>query len=193
MADKSETNVLMRARDAKFRPEDLVIVSNLVGLGYNACEIGMILGYQGKALDGWKISAGKTLGEDARKAVKVGLEQADSLMVKDLITQAVGYEWEEVKTTYKPIEDFNTDTGEPEVKMVAIAETRTRKRQPGNSRLAELLVTNRLPALFKRVSEIKKSSFEAKAELSEDQISLLIGRLLEATETKRKTIESATI
>jgi len=181
--------IFVRPKDCKFDPSDLPLIQNLTALGYNAAEIGMILGYQGKKLDGWKISAGKTLGEEARNAIDVGLDASDAAMVANLIKEAEGYDWEEVKTTYKAVPGLNPETGEEETQMVPQSKTVTKKHQPGNSRLAELLVTNRLPQLFRKVSEIKKSSLEAKAELTSSQIDQLIGRLLDAVGTK-KVIDS---
>jgi hypothetical protein len=179
--------IFVRPKACKFDSSDLPVIQNLLALGYTEADVGMLLGYQGS---NWKISAGKTL-EEYREAINNGLRMADASMVENLCREAFGYEWEEVKTSYKAITDYNSETGEVETKMVPQGKTVTKKRQPGNSRLAELLATNRLPDLFKRVSEIKKSSLEAKAELTEDQIGRLIGRLLEVVGTKQ--IESKVI
>jgi hypothetical protein len=189
---EKETSIFVRPKACKFNAADLPIIQNLVALGYDALEIGMILGYSGKALDGWKISAGKTLGQDAKDAVENGLSIADAMMIKELVREAFGYDWEEVTEDFKYVTDYDRDTGEVISKKVKIGEKRRNRRQPGNARLAELLATNRLPEIMKKVSEIRKSSLEAKAELTTDQVDQLIGRLLEKTQNL-KHIDSKTI
>jgi len=149
----------------------------------------MILGYQGKSPEGWKIAAGKTLGQEARDAVENGLKMADSLLIKELVREAFGYDWEEVTEDYKYVSDFDQETGEVVTKRVKTGEKRRNRRQPGNARLAELLATNRMPKSLKKVSEIRKSSLEDKAESTEDQVDQLVGRLLELT-NKIKYVES---
>jgi hypothetical protein len=186
---EKSTDIFIRPKDCKFDPSDLPVIANLTALGYNSAEIGMILGYQGA---NWRISAGKTLGEDAKSAIQIGLDQADALLVKDLIEQATGYEWTEIKKVYKAVPAFDPQTGQDSVKMIPVEEVHTTKRQPGNARLAELLAVNRLPDVFRRVSEIRKTSFEAKAELTDSQIEKLIGKLLEVTDRK-KVIEAEVV
>lgn len=188
MEQSSKTTLYMRPKSSKFDETDLPVIQNLLGLGYSEADVGMLLGYQGS---NWKISAGKTC-EEYQDAIDQGLKLANAYAIKELCKSSFGYDWEEVKTSYKPVEDYDPETGEAVTKMVPVAETRTRKHQPGNARLAELLVTNRLPELFKKFSEIKKTEFSANAELSETQIDGLIGRLLEAVHGV-KSVESKTM
>jgi len=187
---QSETEIYVRPRDCKFDASDLPIIQNLIGLGYSEADIGMILGYQGS---NWKISAGKSIKE-YKDAINAGLQAADANMVKELNREAYGYDWYEETINYKAVSKYDPVTGEESIEMVPTGKKVVKKHQPGNARLAELLACNRLPDLFKKVSELKKSSFDLKleGEATEQQIEGLIGRLLEVVQ-KRKVIESETV
>jgi len=188
---ETEKSLYIRPRECKFDASDLPIIQNLFSLGYDAAEIGMILGYTGS---NWKISAGKTLGEEARKAIEQGLQLADAQMVANLAREAQGYEYTEVKKTFNFVPATDPETKEVIAKRVQVGETHTTKRQPGNAKLAELLVVNRLPELFKKISEVRKSEVNANitGEMSDEQIDKLVGRLLSAVEQK-KIIEAEVI
>jgi hypothetical protein len=179
------TELFVRPKDSRFDASDLPVIQNLLALDYTPTQVGMILGYQGDLAKGWKISATRTLGDDARQAINLGLQAADAAIVKNLVKEAFGYEWEEVKTTYKAVPKYDAIEGEESIEMVPVAETRTKKRQPGNAKLAELLAVNRLPDDFKKVSEVKKFDWKVETKTTEEQITELIGRLLDAARPKQ--------
>lgn len=185
---KEDTALYVRPRACKFDESDLPVIYNLTALGYDPTQIGLILGYMG---ENWIRSACQTLPE-YKEAIEMGLKAADAAIVKNLVKEAFGYDWEEVRTKYVPMEEFNAETGEYETQMIKVGETRTKKRQPGNARLAELLAVNRLPGDFKKVSEVKKASLDVKGELTETQMDQLIGKLLEAVKGN-KVIESKVV
>jgi len=185
--ETQETAIYVRPKNCRFDLSDLPVIQNLISLGYDESDIGMILGYQGS---NWKISAGQTC-EEYKDAIDAGIKAADANLVKELEQAAFGYEYEEVTTTYEAVNKLDPMTGEVSTDFVPKSQKKTIKKVPPNAKLFELLVTNRLPDLFKKVSEVKKSSLnlDLEGEATEKQIEGLIGRLLEVV-TKTKTIDS---
>lgn len=188
---ESCTSLFVRPKDCKYSAADLPIIQNLLGLGYDVDDIGMLMSYQG---DNWKIAAAKGIGPEYKEAIENGLKLADASMVKALQDEAFGYDWTEVQETFKAVTDYDPDLNEVTTKLVKTGEKRTKRHQPGNARLAELLVVNRLPDLFKRVQEIKKQELTANVsgEMSSEQIEHLVGRLLQAVQ-KQKPIDAEVI
>lgn len=179
-----ENKIFVRDKDSHFQPDDLPVIQNLIAMGYDAGDIGVILGYQGS---NWKVAAGKTLPE-YKEAMEIGQKMADAYIVSQIFKQAVGYDYDEVIETFKAVPDFDKETGEPTTKLIKTEEKVHHKHALGNGRLAEFLALNRLPGIFKKQLEITKRGFEiqAHAELSADQINRLAGRLMELIEQKKQ-------
>ena len=188
--ESTNTEIFVRPKECKFNSADLPVIQNLISLGYSESDAGMIMGYQGS---NWKLSAGKTLPE-YKEAIEAGIKAADAALVHSIAQEAKGYEYTEVKETFKAVPDFDKETGQDSIKMVKVGETRTTKRIPGNAKLAELLAVNRLPEMFKKVTEINKKIItgELTGEMTDKQVDGLVGRLLEAIE-KKKIIEAEVI
>lgn len=194
---ENETSLFIRPKESYFNAADLPVIQNLIGLGFEIDEVGLILGYQGAD---WVRSAAKTVPE-YKQAIEMGLKLADANMISEIYKQVTGYNYDEVEDIYKAIEAFD-DKGQPTVKLIKVGQKVRHKHQPGNGKLAEFLALNRLPKVFKKSMEITKKSFnlDATTELSADQIDRLAGRLLEVLNTRQlgqegpqKAVESTVV
>lgn len=202
---ESTTGSLIRRKvrkGAKYDIEFVQIASRLVAAGMTEKELGFILGVKPATIKQWKQRY-----EEFKKATdsKSSAKQiAGAHLVASGLQSAMGYDYEEVDTVLKRIEnpDYDPDDPESEETMLVVEkETRKKRHRPPDKDLLQFFLLN-LSNEYKNTKSItveqKKSevNINLTGQLESSDIKKLAGAAFkhaEKMETQKKIIDSKVI
>lgn len=161
----------------------LPVLQNMAALGYNAADMGAMLGHTGdqrQFIKNMQISH-----PEAKEAIQAGIQQANINLVAQAYKAGCGYDYQEI------IEEYHADGTLKGKKVIT-------KHKPPESNLLQFLLCNRMSEDFSSVHRIevdrKDTTTNIDVSVTSEQISTLGGKLLElANERKAKYVDAKVI
>jgi hypothetical protein len=174
-------------KGAKFeKVSTLPIIRSLVGLGFTAEDIGIVLGVSANTLSSWKQRY-----PEIYEANKEGKQILKGLICAEMIRCALGYDYDEIDEEYLVNEDGEIVL-QPDGSKVKKIKSHHKKQQ-ANPDLLKFIANNLMPETFPRTPvQVEANILQIIGDSEPDRLKAFAGRLLELGQETKK-VESVEV